>query len=126
MQTSNALVLIPFYSGLGYYWVGCFQPGVGATVLIPFYSGLGYYGGNDETSAITRSLNPFLFRAWLLRFALVLKVKKWSVLIPFYSGLGYYKVLLGCALLAIGLNPFLFRAWLLQIQTNILPLWRES
>ena len=36
-------------------------------VLIPFYSGLGYYVGHGRGQGRCRSLNPFLFRAWLLR-----------------------------------------------------------
>ena len=59
-------VSIPFHSGLGYYASGsCNQCHHG--VSIPFHSGLGYYPESDTKCEHFIRLNPFSFRAGVLR-----------------------------------------------------------
>ena len=60
-----------------------------ALVLIPFYSGLVFYCDTFRQTT-TDSLNPFLFRVGFLPMTKPNSKKSAGVLIPFYSGLVFY------------------------------------
>jgi len=106
-------------------------------VSIPFHSGLGYYQAQTYQQSNTYGLNPFSFRAGVLRQSHAshasharsqsLFIQGWgtteqrrelnalsAVSIPFHSGLGYYLTVLCRPHPELGLNPFSFRTGVLQ------------
>ena len=157
-------VSIPLFSGLNYYKTRCQATRID-DVSIPLFSGLNYYTSSVTWSLLKRSsqslyfqgwittffgkevwygwncLNPFIFRAELLRYDVFLIWHTWFVSIPLFSGLNYYRLdvlisrrgwsqslyfqgwittpclRLACSK-AVCLNPFIFRAELLQKQDS--------
>jgi len=86
-MNSHPHLLLFLGSGLGYYLDA---PATVAKlrVSIPFHSGLGYYKWMADNRP-EWSLNPFSFRAGVLRSGGCGRLFG-SVSIPFHSGLGYY------------------------------------